>query len=313
MQENEIDLREIFREIKKRKKFIIIFTLGITLLSIIYVFVKKPVYESKALVEIGSYKLYLKDKTDVSKVIIDNPNQLSRKLNVLFIDMKKNDKNRDSEITSITVPNNQNTFFEITSNGVNNELARNEIKNVVDSVRKEHKVVLDSLKEGIKVQISKIDREINNITKYGIKVLDEKIVLQEKSIESYKKQLISIRKDSVNFHKLDPSISVLKLVEQRNISNFIENSNRMLVDLKNERDKLSTDKLSALEDEKRVLESLLLPINYKNSQIVGEIIINDKPIKPKKTLIVIVSFIVGLIFALFLILFLSFIQKLNNK
>jgi len=313
LQENEIDLREIFREIKKRKKFIIIFTLGITLLSIIYVFVKKPVYEAKALVEIGSYKLYLKDKTDVSKVIIDNPNQLSRKLNVLFIDMKKNDKNRDSEITSITVPNNQNTFFEITSNGVNNELARNEIKNVVDSVRKEHKVVLDSLKEGIKVQISKIDREINNITKYGIKVLDEKIVLQEKSIESYKKQLISIRKDSVNFHKLDPSISVLKLVEQRNISNFIENSNRMLVDLKNERDKLSTDKLSALEDEKRVLESLLLPINYKNSQIVGEIIINDKPIKPKKTLIVIVSFIVGLIFALFLILFLSFIQKLNNK
>ena len=52
--EDEIDLRELFQTIKKRKKMIYVITGVITLLAVVYAFVLvKPTYEVKAMIEIG--------------------------------------------------------------------------------------------------------------------------------------------------------------------------------------------------------------------------------------------------------------------
>ena len=56
LQEDEIDLRELFKTILDKKVFIVIFTLVITILAAIYAYNKTPIYEAKALVEIGEYK-----------------------------------------------------------------------------------------------------------------------------------------------------------------------------------------------------------------------------------------------------------------
>ena len=92
------------------------------------------------------------------------------------------------------------------------------------------------------------------------------------------------------------------------------------METKNKKDILNTTILSQLEEERNLIQSLLLPHNYKNTQIVGKILINDYAIKPKKTLIVIVSFITGFILAIFLVFLIDFIRgfketedKLNFK
>ncbi len=52
--------------------------------------------------------------------------------------------------------------------------------------------------------------------------------------------------------------------------------------------------------------------NYKNTTIVGDIITNDYPAKPKKKLIIAVAFVTGLIFSVFLVFFLEFIKSFKE-
>lgn len=57
----------------------------------------------------------------------------------------------------------------------------------------------------------------------------------------------------------------------------------------------------------------MLPHNYKNTEVVGKIIINDSAIKPKKKLIVIVAFITGLILSIFLVFLIEFIRGFKEE
>ena len=58
LNEDEIDLRELFKTIWDKRFFIIIFTFIITLISFIYVLLKNliPVYEGKIYFEMGEMK-----------------------------------------------------------------------------------------------------------------------------------------------------------------------------------------------------------------------------------------------------------------
>ena len=53
IQQNTIDIRELFAVLKRRKKLIYLTTGIITLLAIVYVFIAKPVYKGSVTVEIG--------------------------------------------------------------------------------------------------------------------------------------------------------------------------------------------------------------------------------------------------------------------
>ena len=53
IQEDEIDLRELFKIIWDKKNFIILFTLAITVLATVYAYSKTPIYEVKSYVEKG--------------------------------------------------------------------------------------------------------------------------------------------------------------------------------------------------------------------------------------------------------------------
>ena len=55
IEEDEIDLSELFKTIMKRRFVVIFSTLFITISSAIYAFTATPMYEVKALVEVGIY------------------------------------------------------------------------------------------------------------------------------------------------------------------------------------------------------------------------------------------------------------------
>jgi uncharacterized protein involved in exopolysaccharide biosynthesis len=83
--------------------------------------------------------------------------------------------------------------------------------------------------------------------------------------------------------------------------------------LKIKRDDLEIVQIAKLQENLTSMKALMKPYNYKNTEIVGEILTNDYPAKPKKKLIVIVAFITGLILSIFLVFFLEFIKGFKEE
>lgn len=97
---------------------------------------------------------------------------------------------------------------------------------------------------------------------------------------------------------------MLMVIQLLNTQNLILSLQNIVGNLIKEKEDLLNIKLKDLE--KKVEE-------LKNSDIVGELITNDFPIKPKKSLIIIVAFITGFIFSIFFVFFLNFIQPFKEK
>lgn len=68
-------------------------------------------------------------------------------------------------------------------------------------------------------------------------------------------------------------------------------------------------KISQLNEEIDTLNFKKSEQNLSNTKLVGEYIINDFPVKPKKSLIVMIGFITGFILSIFLAFLLNFISK----
>lgn len=308
IEEDEIDLRELFKTLWDKKLFIVVFTTLVTVLAVVYALMKTPIYEARALLEIGNYKI-----NNNNKVQLDNANQLSKKLNILFIDMYKNVKEKKSEISSITVPKNQEGFIELKFQAISNDLAKNEIEKVVAYIQKEHQVILDDIKDRREFEIANIDKQIQSIQGRETKFMQKQIDILEKSLKRDREQL---KKININFKTIDeksPALAALSLIQAKDLSISIDDKNLQILEVKNKKERLITSEVSRLKEEQNILKSMLLPHSYKNSEIVGEIILNDHPIKPKKKLIVVVAFVTGFILSVFMVFFLQFIRDFREE
>jgi len=61
---------------------------------------KTPIYEARALVEIGNYKMHNNNNNNNNnnnKVILDNASQLTKKLTILFVDMRKGELEKNQK------------------------------------------------------------------------------------------------------------------------------------------------------------------------------------------------------------------------
>ncbi|UXC30003.1 Wzz/FepE/Etk N-terminal domain-containing protein [Aliarcobacter butzleri] len=308
LQEDEIDLRELFKTIWSYKKFILIFTFIVTVLSIIYVSLKAPIYQVTALVELGSYKT----ESD-QDIIIDNADNLSKKLSTIFIDLRKNAENKDFEITKIVTVKGMKNFIEISSEASSNTEAIEGLNEVIEHIKSEHTKLLDDVKEKNQFQLKNISLLIKNIEDDQLVNIEKKIELYNQNIVSLEQQMTSVIETLKNINKLDPSISALKLMEKRDISNAIISNKSNLYDLIEEKENLINIEINKLLDRKKILETLSLPHNLKNSEVVGSILVNEHPIKPKKSLIVVVSFVTGFILSIFLVFFVQFINNMRKE
>ncbi|MEV9477242.1 Wzz/FepE/Etk N-terminal domain-containing protein [Aliarcobacter butzleri] len=308
LQEDEIDLKELFKTIWSYKKFILIFTFIVTVLSIIYVSSKTPTYEVTALVEVGSYKT----ESD-QDIIIDNADNLSKKLTTIFIDLRKNVENKDFEITKIVTVNGMKNFIEISSEASSNTQAIEGLNEVIEHIKSEHTKLLDDVKEKNEFQLKNISLLIKNIEGDQLVNIEKKIELYNQNIVSLEQQMTSVTETLKNINKLDPSISALKLMEKRDISNAIISNKSNLYDLIEKKENLVNVEINKLLDRKKILETLSLPHNLKNSEVVGSILVNEYPIKPKKSLIVVVSFVTGFILSIFLVFFIQFINNIKKE
>jgi LPS O-antigen subunit length determinant protein (WzzB/FepE family) len=309
IQEDEIDLRELFRTIMDSKKLIILITSVITILAVIYAYTATPLYEAKALIEIGNYKVNNNNNSTNNKILLNKPAQLSKKLNVIFIDIYKNDKDKKSEVISILVPKKSKEFLEIKALAISNELAIKEINLVLSHIQEKDKVILLDVKNRREVKINNINSQILNIQEKQVQLFNKNIKLQVEQLVKFKEQLNDIKQNIKWIQKKQPILAALQLMGKSDLTRSILTLEMNIIELQNKKEELTTMKINSLIEKRNLLQSMLLPHNYKNSKIVGKIITNDYSIKPKKKLIVIVAFITGLILSIFLVFFLAFLRN----
>jgi len=309
IEEDTIDLRELWATLMKRKVLVLIATSVITILAIVYVLVKTPKYEASALIEIGNYKLNNNNNNNNNKnVLLDDASQLVKKLNVLYIDMFKGVEGKEVEITSIVVPKNQTNFISIKALGLDNEIAKKEILKVLSYIQQKHQKILDDVKRRRELEIKNIESTINSIQTKELKSIEDKIELVRKDLKNTIFEKNELERNIKNLKKSDPSWLALNIMQKRDLSRYIAELELSLIDLDNEKTVLQTTTINKLYEDQALVASMLLPYNYKNTNIIGDIITSKYPVKPKKKLIVVVAFITGLMLSVFLAFFLEFIQ-----
>lgn len=73
--DRRIDLGDLIKIILNKKFFILGLTFLFTLIAVVYVSIKTPIYQVKALVEVGSYK-----NSEMSIIQLEETNQLVKKV-----------------------------------------------------------------------------------------------------------------------------------------------------------------------------------------------------------------------------------------
>ena len=122
IEEDEIDLKELWKTLVKRKNFIFLFTIFVTISSIIYVSLKNPipVYSGSVMIEIGEVKSKMTNFTNIDNV--DNlKNIIKRKYSV-----------------SISIPKRTDNLLIIKSLNKNKELIKEDINEVLDFIINRH-------------------------------------------------------------------------------------------------------------------------------------------------------------------------------
>ncbi len=273
IQEDKIDLRELWQVLVKRKKTIAITTLLVTVAALAYVLLVKPVYEVKSVIELAQ----------INSKNIHDINDLKQKLDFLYKVEIKGQKVEFPVIGSITIPKKTTNILIVKAQGYDNNSAVKKIELLTNSL-----TVLESNKitgyiDLQKQRITQIAEDIN-ITDQSVQTMIEKISLYENNLFDIKKKDAALA-----------GIYAIELGEMQTEINILRKTK------------------SELNSEKNELLFSISPINITSTKVVGNIQILDKPIKPKKTLIVVVAFITGLMLSIFLAFFLEFIQSSQRE
>ncbi|SKB26827.1 Wzz/FepE/Etk N-terminal domain-containing protein [Malaciobacter marinus] len=169
IQEDEIDLKELFKTLWQKRVFIVVFTFIITVLGAVYAFTKTPIYSGNISFEIGE----VINKTAEGNIILelDKPSNLKEVISRKF---QKSIENKD--IVNVSIPRGTTNILvvEVQSNSIENIKKKfNEIEKLVENRHKE-KISLYSLKNEKMKMTSLINQSIKE---YPIKPKKKLIVV----------------------------------------------------------------------------------------------------------------------------------------
>lgn len=276
--EDTIDLRELFKTIKKRKKFIYIITGTITTLAVLYAFIlAKPVYEVKAMIEIGKIDAGTKDETP-----LDNINDFKQKFEHLQgIHSKK--KREYPRVKTIAVPKGSESIFSIIVESRDNQSAMTHINAVVSQIENKYSKKVETYIDTQKELILLTENDISE---------------NQHNLENIKSTLENYHEKILNITDKDAALAGLYTIQISQNQTQVQELQSLISELKT---KVFELRLS------------IAPLRITKTHIVGSVEVADMPIKPKKTLIIIVSFITALMFSIFLVFFLTFIKGLKEE
>lgn len=306
--EDEIDLKELFRTLAKNKKFIFLFTIVVAVLSVIYVYSKKPIYEVKSVIRIGFIP-----PTGVltESKLVENPLVLETKLRVIYNidDTTKKMNFENGEVTNITAVKKADSFLEISTQAYSNEKAEIKNKEVVSYIQNEYKYKIDEYNFLVDSNLKKIEEQISSLSNTDLIAIENKLSFNKEKLVQYQENINEISKR----RSPNDTQNMLSAIEILNYQNLILNLQNQIENLNTEKQAILNEKIPTLKRNYE-LEKLKLANNTaKNSEIVGQMEIDENPVKPKKALIIIVAFIAGLILSIFIVFIREFLQNGLNK
>ncbi|MBU0924923.1 hypothetical protein KKG81_08565 [bacterium] len=121
--EDEIDLRDLFRTIWDKRVFILVFTLVVTLISVVYVYFKNPIpiYQGKAYIEIGQIQ-----SQNFGQISL---NTAADTVGVLMLEFK----------VSANILKGTNNILEISSTNEDKNLIKENLEKSIESIINKHK------------------------------------------------------------------------------------------------------------------------------------------------------------------------------
>ena len=186
-----------------------------------------------------------------------------------------------------------------------------EINNNFDNSKNKHihfPIVNSSIIKNTEIIEIKIQQKSNDLAKKDLDKIYNYIKNKEKPlISSYtnniKNQIDALSKTQENYQN-----------EIKDYKQKLETTNdsRIYQALLNA---VSKDKEIILDISTKIenYKNLINDVNIKTAHYAGKVLMQDNPIKPKKKLIVIVSFITSFILAIFLVFFIEFIKSFKEK
>ncbi|WP_151943791.1 Wzz/FepE/Etk N-terminal domain-containing protein [Aliarcobacter butzleri] len=331
LQEDEIDLKELFKTIWSYKKFILIFTFIVTVLSIIYVSLKTPIYQVKSVIKIGS----------IADIPLENSNILEKNIRVIF-GLDNNSfsiKEDEGIVTDINIIKNATSLLEVTTEAFTNEKAILKQYEVLEYLQDEYKYKIDefifktnlnikNLEGQIKYinEVKKVQKEenIDFLNRVDLVLIENKLNFNREKLSQYQENINNILKKRSS----NDTQNMLSAMEILNYQSLILNLQNQIENLNKEKQNILVDKIPNIKREleyniKNELEDILNRIELeklkltnkiaKNSEVVGSILVNEHPIKPKKSLIVVVSFVTGFILSIFLVFFIQFVNNIKKE
>ncbi|MCD6172456.1 MAG: hypothetical protein J7J96_01540, partial [Sulfurimonas sp.] len=252
IEEDEIDLRELFKTLMRRKKFIIIFTSLVTVGAVVFALLKTPIYEVKSNLQIGF----------IGEDLIADSDTLVKTANLVFNVEDKISTKEDfvSEVTSISANKKLKNFIEIKTQAISNEEALKKNKEVIVYVENRYKSKIDQFIlnnnnniKAIEVKISTLEnletknlkRQIELFKTQKIAKIDEKIAFYKQTKTSFLKEKIKFHTDKLreytkavkqiysNNQKIkDKTVLTISSLQMVNYQNLILNSQNKVEDLK---------------------------------------------------------------------------------
>jgi len=201
IEEDSIDLRELWATLMKRKMLVIIMTGLITFLAVVYVLVKQPIYGVKSNIEVG----YIGDK------LVNETGVLIKILKIVFnVEDKIESKDEFvSEVVSVSGHKKLKNFIEVKSEGISKEEALKKNQEVLAYLQAQHQAEINQYISNIKYNIETTRREIKNIDSFEIKNIQEQIKrLKTQKIAQIDEKIKKLKEQDIS--KLQKKISLLK-------------------------------------------------------------------------------------------------------
>lgn len=275
--QDEIDLKDVWKIVIKRKYYIVLITLGVTFLAIFYAYTKKPTYEAKALFEVGYYS----SGYGSANTLLENPSILVKRIEVEHINNRS--EKEEATLEQVFIPKGSNNIIELVTHASSNDEAVQKIIMIEQEIKERHQVLLDSY-------LSFMRQKMENIQTQRDELVVEKNLLNELIIEKAK----SIDKIAQN----NPAVAAIYSIDLNSKSSELA---------------LLKSKIYALNAQLTEFSNSVLTNNIKPTMMIGNITMNKYPIKPKKSIIVVVAFISGFILSLFSIFLIEFLSKKNDE
>jgi len=177
IEEDKIDLRELFSVLKRRKKLIWSVTALFAILGLVYVFMATAWWQANTTLEIGKYT----DNKTGKEIYLEGGAGVSERLKIKYIDVYKHVKDRDAKIESIKSSKKNPQFISVSALGKENQLAFSEIQKVIDDLQNRHQKIIDEIIAKKQSELDGIDREIFQTKHHKMTNITEKIDYVKKS------------------------------------------------------------------------------------------------------------------------------------